>query len=224
MKHLTERDWGAVIKDFEGSSPFNYAILDDFLSPETLAALRPELIKSENWEGRDIPRENKGAKWVARQVFNDRPGSPLICAVSQELQDALPGLLGGKVLMNHWAISCNRNEGIFPHCDGGRVSLNLWLTPGQFNEDLNSGGLILFDVKRAATMSPDEYASQRGGCVQYVNERTRGRLARIPYGYNRAVLFDAWTFHATDAVRFAGNALAAARLNLTFSFEEPPPS
>lgn len=221
LKHLTERDWSAVLKDYEGSSPFNYAVLDDFLSPETIEVLRSGLVESENWKARDIPRENNGVEWVARQVFNNRPELPLIREVSEELQEALPELFKGKILINHWAIACNRNEGIFPHCDGGRISLNLWLTPSRFNEDQNSGGMILFDVKRTPSMSPLEYASQRGGCVQYVNEHTKGELASIPYGYNRAVIFDAWTFHATETVRFADDALSTGRLNLTFSFDDP---
>lgn len=221
MKHLTGRDWGAVLKEFEESSPFNYAVLDDFLSAETLDALRGGLIESGNWKGRDIPHENGGVEWVARQVFNNRPGLPSIQEISRELRDALPQLFGGKALTNHWAISFARNEGVFPHCDGGSLSLNLWLTPTRFNEDPESGGLILFDVKRTASMSPDEYASQRGGCVEYVNAHTTGERASVAYGYNRAVLFDAWTFHATQPVRFTGQALSEARLNLTFSFDDP---
>lgn len=219
MNHLANQDWNLIAKTLKESYPFSYCVLDNFLLQDTLNSLRSELIRNPNWQHRNIARENKQNKWVAQQIFNNNPQLPLIYDIIQELKTSLPYLFFNKSLLKHWAILCYKNEGIFPHCDGGKISLNIWLTPNQFNESPNNGGLILFDVKRTNSMSPLEYSSEAGGCVNYVNQNTKGHLIHIPYYYNRAILFDAWTFHATDIVNFTDSSTSTARLNLTFSFD-----
>ena len=219
MTQLAPRNWQDVEKLFNVSNPFSLAVLDDFFQPVALNSLRTALLESNGWEARDIAHENNGKSWVVRQLFNNRPKLMAISPMISELRNFLPQLFTGRGLVNHWAISCSRNDGIFPHCDGGNLALNIWLTPDVFNEDSSIGGLILFDVKRNAAMSHREYASESGGCTRFVNEHSRGKQTSIPYRYNRAVLFDSWCFHASDLIRFGEGSLRTARLNLTLSFD-----
>jgi len=66
---------------------------------------------------------------------------------------------------------------------------------------------------------PHEYLVA-GSSVPYVTARTRGERAYVPYRCNRAVLFDARTFHATRTPRFAGDSVMQKRLNLSLAFDD----
>ena len=216
---LTERDWQTVYGQIKASSPFNFAVLDNFLVENYAAALRRALLALPQWHAREIPRGLDGERWVARQLFLDSPPLPLV----EEIADAITLVLGGTAgrhrLVRCWAIIAHENRGWFPHCDGGSLSLNLWLTPDRFNQDHNCGGLIFFDVKRTSEMLPAQYASEKGGCCRYVAEHTRGDIMTVQHQYNRAVLFDAYTFHATDRGTFSSGGRNVGRMNLTYVFE-----
>ncbi len=219
MRCLNQRDWRAVAAQVRTSTPFNHSVLDAFLTLESLATLRTALLESTAWSARSIDRENDGSRWTSHQLFCRHPEITLIKDILREMYDAVPELLRNRPVVDWWAILSHENAGLFPHCDGGAIGLNLWLTPDEFNERPGTGGMVLFDVKRTQSMTANEYASGSGGCVKYVNNKTTGHFMRVPFQFNRAVLFDAWTFHATEPARFRGSDLHTARLNLSFTFD-----
>lgn len=218
MQYITPRDWTAAMSHFRDSGPFHYVVIDDFLTPFALQHVRQQMLSSVNWQLRQISRTNGAEQWLATQHYAKQPPLPELREIAKEFADCLAV---GEVV-NFWAIACHRNDGAFPHCDGGISSLNLWLTPDKYNADNESGGMLLYDVKRTEEMLPFEYASEQGGCVRYVNEHKKCSPVRVPYRFNRAVFFDAWTFHATDLVRFHGADASTGRLNLTYTFERSP--
>jgi len=192
-------------------------VLDDFLYPDLADALRESLLLSQRWNRREIKREDGALEWVANQWFNDCAHLPLVRDLEGELESAFAGVEKYRAA-NRWAIACTENRGHFPHCDGGALSVNLWLTPENHRLE-GAGGMVLFDVKRRAAMAPLEYASARGGCVEYVARNSVQAPAVVGYQYNRAVIFDAWTFHSTDRFIGGDDEFVRARLNLTFTFD-----
>lgn len=201
------------------SSPFNYAILHDFLTESSSHALQKALLNHWGWQYREISHNWQGRQWKAQQLYNDLLDLPIIGKIVTELISKLSPALSEYELVRYWAIICHRNEGIFPHCDGGKISLNLWLAPEEYILQQSSGGLLLFDVKRLANMLPTTYSSERGGCTKFVEDNTNGNTILIPYRFNTAVLFDAWTFHATDCFSFCKEDTEAFRLNITLLFD-----
>src|SRR5439155_10395085 len=46
---LTRRDWAQVEGEYQASSPYNYAVLDDFFDPDVLASIREQLVGNWGW-------------------------------------------------------------------------------------------------------------------------------------------------------------------------------
>jgi hypothetical protein len=144
----------------------------------------------------------------------------MMLAIGDELLRCCPGLLHGLALMTHWALLYHRDTPGNVHADDAAFSLTVWLTPDEFNLDPTTGGLTLYDVKRPVEMMPHEYLIA-GSSGPYVAAHTRGQRAYVPYRGNRAVLFDARTFHVTSTPRFADGDVTQKRLNLSLAFDDP---
>lgn len=215
---LADRDWNAAQRDLRHSQPFNVALLDDFLTVAALARLREELLEDSGWQVLDWGDEHRGL--AERYLHNSRPRTPTVAQVAGELRRALPGTLAGMRLVSHWAILCLADTGVGVHADNASVVINLWLTPDECNLDPASGGLTLFDVKRAPELRYPDFVNDRF-CRRYIDERSQGGRFEVPYRCNRATLFDGSTFHATQPVRFSAGARREMRLNLSLAFDEP---
>jgi hypothetical protein len=100
------------------------------------------------------------------------------------------------------------------HADFARVNLNFWLTPDSANREPGRGGLVV--CKRAA---PEDwtFADYNDDEARITAMTADAERAMIPYRRNRAVLFDARLFHASDAVDF-GDRYDEHRINVTLLF------
>lgn len=206
---LTPRDWGGVEHQFEESSPYNYAVLDNFLQPEVCEDLRQQLIGHWGWR-----RKN----WVSKHLHNAKPQLPHVSRIAEELKENLPNLLGEVELISHWALMYPNNEEGSVHSDNSLVTLSVWLTPDEYNLDPSTGGLILYDVKRQDRKLRDHMVDRAD---RYVEAHTQGGKAAVEYRCNRAVLLDGRTFHRTDALNFRHAGADSHRLNLAFAFDRP---
>lgn len=208
---LQARDWTAVEEAFRTTAPYNYAVLDDFLVPEKCTDLHHALLSHWGWRHKN---------WTSRHLHNNRPNIPAVQAIGAELERNLPGLLSDKSLVAYWGLMYRDNVAGKVHSDLAAVTLTLWLTPQQFNLDPTSGGLLLYDVKRDPEVMPHEHLSAEWS-ESYVAERTQGGMIKIPYAWNRAVLFDGRTFHKTDELNFATQGPSSFRINLAYAFDDP---
>jgi len=152
-------------------------------------------------------------------MFLDTRNTTIISQLSKEIISTFGSTFGFSELCNSWAIISSNVKNYFPHCDGGIISLNWWVDIGCNKLSKELGGLTLFDVKRTKNMEPEAYASELGGCVKYVKEHSKGNLIEIEYRTNRAVIFDAFTFHSTVPFEIPYASLEDGRLNLTFTFK-----
>lgn len=209
---LTARSWEEVVSSYRSSDPFNFAVLDEALDEDSTRALWQRLVEHWGWHYKN---------WIDRHLMNVALGDiPEVAQISRELKAVIPDLLDGLELVDVWAIRQHQNAGLNPHADNAAVVFSLWLTPVEFNCHPESGGLVLFDVKRTDDMLYHEFASNPW-CEQTYRRLTKGGATTIAYGWNRAVLLDGRTFHATDRLCFETTRPDGHRINLTFAFENP---
>lgn len=209
---IAKRDWHQAVADFDATSPYNYAVMDDFLETDTCQRLHEELLAHPDW---------------TRQVDGDhhlfslmRPDLPAMTEIANQMLERCPGLLAGHEFVDNWVLLYPKDAQRKVHSDVGSFTLNVWLTPDHHNLDESSGGLIYYDVKRREQERDDEDVRYLWS-EQYLRDHTCGRSTRVSYRCNRALLFDARTFHQTDAFHFADTAMDAYRMNLSFTFDKP---
>lgn len=213
------RKWHTLCETFKLTPPFDYAVADDFLPDPDARSLRNLLLSSPGWIYREIPRNFSLNPWTAKQHVLDTNNIPMVSYLCQTLLQTL-SKQGISRVANSWAIISKQVDDYFPHCDGGRLSLNYWLSPLPDGNTSDLGGMVLYDVKRSESMPPELYSTELGGCVQHVASNTKGERRSVPFVFNRAILFDAHTFHSTDIFRLPSNTTReGARMNLTITFE-----
>lgn len=209
---IASRDWQSVLEAYQGSSPYNYAVMDDFLEPGICQQLHQELLEDPGW------RLQKSTPTPL--LSNMGPDIKTIFAIAEAIKASFPALFLDYDLVEHWALMYPHNSSGKVHSDIGSVTVNIWLTPEEYNLDSSNGGLIFLDVKREPDSSSYDSLAYRWS-EEYVRERTKGNIERVPYRYNRALLFDARTFHRSDNFYFANTSKESHRINLSLAFENP---
>jgi len=208
---LTERNWQQVEREYAASSPYNYAVLDDFFSPAAFASVRDQLISNWGWQYKN---------WQANELYVRDPKIPEIQSVAHDLKERLPVVLDGLEFVRCWAFMHQRNVGLKVHADNGAVTADVWMTPDEFNLLPGAGGLVFFDVKRDPAMLIHEFNTVEWA-EKYFEEHTKGATETVAYGCNRAVLFDAATFHESGQVSFREDGAHTYRINLSLLFDDP---
>jgi len=208
---LTERDWRAVEREYVSSSPYNYAVLDDFFTPQAFSGIREQLISNWGWQYKN---------WQANELYVRDPKIPEIQSVATELKARLPVVLDGLEFVRCWAFMHQRNVGLKVHADNGAVTVDVWMTPDEYNLLPGAGGLVFFDVKRDPAMLIHEFNTVEWA-EKYFKDNTQGKTDTVSYGGNRAVLFDASTFHESDRVAFREDGAHTYRINLSLLFDDP---
>jgi len=207
---LSDQNWELIEKNYFISSPFNYAIIDDFLSEDALKIIRSQLLESYKWRFKN---------WVSKHLHNNEPSIDEIDLIKVELIEKCPKILNGLQPLTHWALMYHKNTSGNVHADHCSVTVTIWLTPEEYNLNPNSGGLILYDVKRSEDLMPHEHLVGESS-MKIVNETTKGNSVTIPYAYNRAVIFDAKTFHSTQQPEFNVTTPEGYRINLSIAFDK----
>ena len=207
---LAERIWPDVEHKFM-TDPLSAVTLDGFLAEPNV--FREELLKSASWVR---PERALNVRDTTPYERLGRVDSPIGQQITADLMNHLPIVLRGHRLVGSWAILAGKGPGLPPHADNADVVLNLWLTSDDCNLDKGTGGLILFDVERPAEMQyPDFVIPEK--VEEAISASTKGVVRRVPYRFNRAILFVGRRFHATDSVHFHHDH-GRARLNVTFAF------
>lgn len=184
---------------------------DDFLSPKALTLLRRFLLKSTIW----YDFSHIGGCLAA--YLEDGLACPLILQIADEVRTAFPTILSAQPLTQIWAFKAiDARRGIDVHVDDGAVSVNFWVTPDDANEDPEHGGLVIYDKRPPADWEMRDYASDVTAIRDFLGSGDQGETV-IPYGQNRAVMFDSRLFHGSDSVVFSPN-YEDHRINITMLF------
>jgi hypothetical protein len=208
-KVLEDRDWGRVENAYFETDPYNYTVIDNFLTPQSCAAVREAIVQNKGWSFMN---------WQAEELFIRNFNLPIVKVIAKEISECLPRILGDLSLVQHIAFMHKRNKGLCSHSDTGMVTVDLWLTPDEYNLEPEFGGLLLYDVKRQPGQSIHEF-NARPWCTEYCEKNTKGGYAQVPYKYNRAVIFDARTFHASDRINFVADGAHTFRINYALLFD-----
>lgn len=209
---IPEQNWAAIEKSYFESAPYNYAVIDGIFTDDVCDGVRTEIVNSWAWQ-----LMNADGEELFIRDFSSAP----IEALGEELTKRLPRVFDGLSLQQYIAFWHHRNTGLYAHSDISQVSLNLWLTPDEFNRNPATGGMILHDVKRTDDMEIHEFNAAPWS-TGYLASHTKGNSVRVTYKCNRAVLFDSRTFHASDTpLDFVNAGPESIRLNLTLMFDEP---
>jgi len=205
-----ETDWAAIERDYLDSA--NEIIhIDNFLSPEALAALQRFSLTAKVWL-KDYPNKYLGA-------FSDRGYiSPLHFQIARELHMKLPTVFGPHPLGRFWAFKYDATlgKGINVHADFALVNLNFWITPNEYNLDPDTGGLVVYDVPSPRSWHFKAYNEDREGIYRFLDEHKANSVS-VPHRCNRAVLFNSAYFHETDEIHFA-EGYESRRINITYLF------
>lgn len=208
---LTQRDWAAVEEEYQASSPYNFSVLDNFFTPDVLVSVREQLLADWGWQYKN---------WQANELYVRDPDITEISTTAHELKRHLPEVLDGLEFVRCWAFMHQRNVGLKVHADNGAVTVDVWMTPDDHNLQPDAGGIVFYDVKRDPGMMIHEFNTVEWA-EKYFQELWSGQSRSVAYGYNRAVLFDAATFHESDRVDFRADGANTYRINLSLLFDDP---
>tara|TARA_R110000868_G_scaffold11116_10_gene54513 strand:- start:4513 stop:5844 length:1332 start_codon:yes stop_codon:yes gene_type:complete len=203
-------DPAAIAQNYRDTAP-GLAWFDGLLTPKALALLRRALTESTIWH--DFTHIGG---YVATYL-EDGLASPLFLQIADEFRGLLPDLLGPHPLTQAWAFKGLRgDQPIDVHADDAAISLNFWITPESANRNADAGGLVVYREAPPRDWPIVDYDADRARIRSFLD--THGDSAvRVPYGENRAVLFDSRLFHGSDAPDFAPG-YENHRVNITMLF------
>jgi len=185
--------------------------IDNFLSDEALIELRKFCLVSKVWY-KEYNNKYLGA-------FSDSGFiSPIHLQIAVDLQQKLPKLFGPHKLGRFWGFKYDSTlgKGINVHADFAIHNLNFWITPDEYNNNKNSGGLKVYDAP-----APDNWTFKNyninGNKIHKFLKENNANCTNVPYKFNRAVLFNSAYFHETDEIDFK-NEYEGRRINNTYLF------
>jgi lipoprotein NlpI len=203
-------DAAAITRMYRETAP-GVAWFDDLLTPKALSLLQRFLRESTIWH------DFSHIGGFVAAYLEDGLACPLILQIADEFRAALPELLGPHPLSQAWAFKGLRGEQpIDVHADDAAISLNFWVTPDQANRNPERGGLIVYREIPPPDWPIVDYDEDRARIRSFLASRGDSALT-IPYGENRAVLFDSRLFHGSDAPDFAPG-YENHRINITMLF------
>ena len=198
-------------KYFNSSNQIIY--IDDFLSDDALRELREFCLVSKVWN-REYVDKYLGAFSYRGFI------SPIHLQIAIELKKKLPKLFGPHNLTNLWGFKYDSTlgKGINIHADFAIHNLNFWITPDEYNNNKNSGGLKVYDVLPPEDWTTSDYNgyNAKKKIYQFL-ENNNAKCVNVPYKFNRAVLFNSAYFHETDEIDFKDE-YEGRRINTTYLF------
>ena len=211
------RDWSKVEMEYLNSK--NQIIyIDNFLSEKALNEMREFCLISKVWYHQYPNNKYLGA-------FSDTGFiSQIHLQIAIELKEKLPKLFGKYDLGKFWGFkydtTLGKEKGIGIHADFAYLNLNFWITPDEYNNDKNRGGLKVYDAPAPEDWSFAKYNSSAKEIFKFLDEK-KAKCVNIPYKFNRAVLFNSAYFHETDKINFK-DGYEKRRINITYLFGSRP--
>ena len=206
------KNWLDVEDEYLNSSN-QIMYIDDFLSDEALIELREFSLVSKVWY-KEYKNKYLGA-------FSDTGFvSPIHLQIAVDLQQKLPKLFGPHKLGKFWGFKYDSSlgKGINIHADFAIHNLNFWITPDEFNNNKNSGGLKVYDAAAPDHWTFKDYNISESKILNFLKD-TNANCTNVPYKFNRAVLFNSAYFHETDEIDFKDK-YEGRRINNTYLFGE----
>ena len=204
------KNWQKVEDEYFNSEK-QIIFIDDFLSDEALIELREFCLISKVWN-REYNNKYLGA------FSNSGFISPIHLQIAIELKKELPKLFGPHKIEKFWGFKYDTTlgKGINIHADFAVHNLNFWITPDEFNNNKNTGGLKVYDTPSPENWPFETYNNDKKKIYKFL-EDNNAKCTNIPYKFNRAVLFNSAYFHETDEIDFKDK-YEGRRINMTYLF------
>ena len=204
-------EWKCVCADYLNSCPQSYAVVDNFLPTDIYNSIRDFLILDGGWRQKN---------WQVDQLFCKEPPIPHLLDLISTIKLGLGNIADGLELVKHWGVLCHTNNGLQVHSDNAAIAINLWLTPDEYNISPETGGMVIYDLKRTEDMAIHEFNAMPWA-GDFLSNHPNVSSVNIPYRNNRAVIFDARLFHESDNVKFSGDMFEHCRMGLTLALDNP---
>ena len=184
-----------------------YIIIDDFFPDEICKELREKTLNSkkynkEYWDYKALDFDNADVELESLKDISDKYVVPKIS-------------LAEKYLRSWSFVYENVSRGVQPDADPSFINVNIWVTPDECVYDHNKNGLILYRKKCPKDWPWEVYNRDLTRIEDYLKD---SEYARVPYRYNRAVIFRGETFHSTDSVHMKPGP-ENKRVNYTFLYD-----
>jgi len=194
----------------EGSHVY---VVDDFLLPDTLAAMRRFLLESTIWYDARPQRGYLGAH------LHDGLACDLVERTAQAVLEFAAGLIGPGLISQVWAFRyAPKAAGIDLHADQASWNVNMWLTDEAHNRNPQTGGMTIYGCRAPDDWQFEMYNASPDRVRAYL-ESSNAASRRIEYKANRAIVFDSRLFHKTDPVEFSPE-FDGRRINMTFMIDK----
>ena len=185
----------------------NYLIIDNFFPDEICKELREKTLNSkkynkEYWDYKALDFDNVDVELESLKDISDKYVVPKISLAEKYLRS--------------WSFVYNNvSRGVQPHADPSFINVNIWVTPDECVEDHNKNGLKIYKKKSPKDWKWKKYNENS----LLINDFLKGsKYDRIPYKYNRAIIFKGNTFHSTDNVHMKPGE-KNRRVNYTFLYD-----
>ena len=204
------KNWSHVEDEYLNSNN-QIMYIDNFLSDEALIELREFCLVSKVWHKQ---YHNKYLGAFSNSGFI----SPIHLQIALDLQQKLPKVFGAHTLGKFWGFKYDSKlgKGINIHADSAIHNLNFWITPDEYNNDKNSGGLKVYDVPAPDNWTFKDYNFNPDRIYKFLKDNNTN-CVNVPYKFNRAVLFNSAYFHETDEIDFKDE-YVGRRINNTYLF------
>ena len=205
------KNWQDVEDEyFDSSNQIMY--IDDFLSDEALIELREFCLISKVW---NKEYNNKYLGSFSEEGFVN----PIYLQIAVELKQKLPKLFGPHDVGGFWGFKYDSTlgKGINIHADYALHNLNFWITPDEYNNNKNGGGLKVYDAPAPDHWTFQDYNSGAKETVYKFLKENDANCVNVPHKCNRAVLFNSAYFHETDEIDFKDE-YEGRRINNTYLF------
>jgi len=138
--------------------------------------------------------------------------------IAKDLKKELPKLFGPHKIEKFWGYKYDSTlgKGINIHADFAIHSLNFWITPDEYNNNKNSGGLKVYDTPVPEHWAYNDYNNDKNKMYKFLKDNNANCI-NIPYKFNRAVIFNSANLHQTDEIDFKDE-YEGRRINITYLF------
>ena len=164
-----------------------YIIIDDFFPDEICTELREKTLNSKIYHDE---------YYDYKSLDFDCPNRESLAHISEKY--IVPKISLAKKYIRSWSFVYNNvARGVLPHADPSFINVNIWVTPDECVQDHNKNGLRIYKKKSPKEWTHFQYNSDTSNIETYLKG---SKYDRIPYKYNRAIIFKGNTFHSTDSV------------------------
>ena len=186
----------------------NYIIIDNFFPDKICTELREKSLNA---------KEYTKKYWDYKALDFDNGDSESLQDISNKY--VVPKIPLAEKYLRSWSfVYDNVARGVGVHADPSFINVNIWITPDECVEDFNKNGLRIYRKPSPITWDklPEDYDGHHSSEIKSYLKHSK--YDRIPYKYNRAIIFKGNTFHSTDNVHMK-HGEENRRVNYTFLYE-----